>query len=516
MLKSLATVSGFTLLSRVLGLLREVLLARFLGTGMVADAFVVAFRLPNMFRRIFGEGAFNAAFVPLFGRELEENGDEQADRFASQTFSMLGLVLVVGSIIAIPLMPFIIELLAPGYRDDPAKLATTVGMGRIMFSYLLCMALSAHLSGVLNTIRIFGMPSFAPVLLNLIFITALAVVVPLLGLTGDVGGVGKVVSWAVCLAGFIQLLALYLTCLAKGRRIIPVVPRIDTKMKRLFALMIPGILAAGIQQINLIVGTRIASGQDSANSYIYYSDRINQLPLGIIGIAFGVVLLPEITRLLRAGNPAGAVRSVNRGVELAMLVTLPAAVAMVVIAAPIISAIYERGQFSGESTSLTAAALKGFALGLPAYILVRVLQPCYFAREDTRRPMIMGAITVAVNLVLSIILFRYYQHVGITIATSVAGWVNVALLLFGLKGFYQPDRQLLSRLPRMLLASVAMGAVLWGLLIFLRESFPGTGEVARLIRLTTLVAAGGATYGAAVLLLKAASLADLRAGFRRG
>ncbi|MEM7385746.1 MAG: murein biosynthesis integral membrane protein MurJ, partial [Verrucomicrobiota bacterium] len=490
LLKSMATVSGFTLMSRVLGLVREMILGAFLGTGMVADAFVAAFRLPNMFRRIFGEGAFNSAFVPLFGRELEENGDEQADHFASQTFSMLTLVLVVGTLVAIPAMPFIMDFFAPGFRADPGKFATTVAMGRIMFSYLLCMALSAHLSGVLNTIKVFGMPAFAPVLLNLIFITALIVFVPVLGIREDLPAIGVLISWAVCLAGFVQLIVLYVTCRSKGRKIRLVIPRLSPKIKRLFVLMVPGILAAGIQQINLLVGTRIASSQDGANSFIYYSDRINQLPLGMIGIAFGVVLLPDITRKLRAGRKGDAITSMNRGMEMAMLITLPAAVAMVAIAEPIISAIYQRANFTAESSRLTAMALQGFALGLPAYVLVRVLQPGYFAQEDTKRPMIMAAITVLVNIVFSLILFRHYQHVGITIATSIAGWVNVLLLFLGLEGFLKLDRQLLTRLPRMLLASVVMGAVLYGVQQLLGQFYAVDGQIPRIIRVSILVVTG--------------------------
>ena len=302
MLKSMATISGFTLISRLLGLLREVLIGRYLGTGGTADAFVAAFRFPNMFRRIFGEGAFNSAYVPLFARQLEEKDHAAAEQFASRTFSMLALVLTVGTLIAIPIMPAIMWVFAHGFTDNTEKFETTVTLARIMFSYLLCMALAAHLSGTLNTLRVFAMPAFAPVLLNLIFITALLVVVPAMGLTGEFRDIGHVISWAVFIAGFTQLAALYLTCRRKGIHIRLVTPKVTPRIRRLFILMIPGILAAGIQQLNLLVGTVIASTQDGALSYLYYSDRIYQLPLGMIGVAFGVVLLPEITRKLRGGD----------------------------------------------------------------------------------------------------------------------------------------------------------------------------------------------------------------------
>lgn len=509
----MATVSGFTLMSRVLGLVREVLIGRYLGTGSTADAFIAAFRFPNMFRRIFGEGAFNSAYVPLFARELEEHGEAAARQFASRAFTILALVLGIGTLIAIPAMPAIMWVFAHGFIDDPGKFDTTVALARIMFSYLLCMALSAHLSGTLNTLKVFAMPAFAPVLLNIIFITALLIAVPALGLVGDFYEIGLVISWAVFFAGFAQLLLLYVTCWRKGVQIRPVVPRLTPRIRRLFVLMVPGVLAASIQQINLVVGTVIASGQDGALSYLYYSDRIYQLPLGMIGIAFGVVLLPDITRKLRGGDRAGATGSITRGMEFAMLLTLPAAMAMVIIPTPIISTIFERGEFTPESTRQTAAALAGFALGLPGYVLVKVLQPGYFAREDTKRPMLMAGVTVLVNVALSLALFPRFGHVGIAAATAVSAWVNVALLVLGLRDFWKPDPATLRRLPKMLGAALLMGVVLWGLHGLIADWFTGAFAM-KALGLALLVGTGLAVYAIAALALKAISLRALKAGFK--
>jgi len=514
MLKSMATISGFTLISRLLGLLREVLIGRYLGTGGAADAFVAAFRFPNMFRRIFGEGAFNSAYVPLFARQLEEKDHATAEQFASRSFSILALVLTVGTLVAIPIMPAIMWVFAHGFTDSPGKFETTVALARIMFSYLLCMALSAHLSGTLNTLRVFAMPAFAPVLLNLIFITALLVVVPAMGLTGEFREIGHVISWAVFIAGFTQLAALYLTCRRKGIRIRLVTPKVTPRIKRLFTLMIPGILAAGIQQLNLLVGTVIASTQDGALSYLYYSDRIYQLPLGMIGVAFGVVLLPEITRKLRGGDQEGATDSITRGMYFAMLLTLPATVAMLVIPQPIISTIFERGEFDHVSTRQTAAALAGFALGLPGYVMVRVLQPGYFAREDTKRPMIMALITVAVNIACSLALFPFLGHVGIAVATAISAWVNVALLVRGLRGFWKPDRMTLLRLPRMLLAALVMGTALFGLHHLTGSWFTG-GGLKRVLGLGLLITLGISVYFTAAIALRATSIQAIRTGFSR-
>jgi putative peptidoglycan lipid II flippase len=515
MLKSMATVSGFTLLSRVLGLVREILIGRYLGTGGTADAFVAAFRFPNMFRRIFGEGAFNAAYVPLFARELEEHGEDAARQFASRAFTILALILGVGTLIAIPLMPAIMWVFAHGFVKDPAKFDTTVALARIMFSYLLCMALSAHLSGTLNTIKVFAMPAFAPVLLNILFITALLVVVPAFGLIGQFHEIGLVISWAVFAAGFAQLFALYITCWRKGIHVRPVAPAITPRIRRLGILMVPGILAAGIQQLNLLVGTVIASVQEGALSYLYYSDRIYQLPLGMIGIAFGIVLLPDIARRLRGGDESGAVRSISRGMEFAMLLTLPAAVAMIAIPVPIIATIFERGEFTSDGTKQTAAALAGFALGLPGYVLIKVLQPGYFAREDTKRPMIMAAITVAVNIAVSLALFPVYGHVGIAAATAISAWVNVVLLVRGLRGFWRLDGALLAKIMRMLTASMTMGIALWSLHGMIDHWFDG-GFLWKVIGLALLVGSGVAVYFAAAIAMKATSLRELKAGFRRG
>ncbi len=517
LLRAFSTVSGFTLLSRVLGLVREVLLAKFLGTGGTADAFVAGFRFPNMFRRIFGEGAFNSAFVPLFARELEEHGREEAELFARRAFTLLLVVLGAGTLVAIPAMPLIMRVFTHGFvgdPDHPDKFDTTVTLARIMFSYLLCMALSAQLSGVLNTLRVFAMPAFAPVLLNLIFITALAVIVPLAGLAGDFYAIGLTISWAVFFAGFAQLGALYVTCWRRGIHIRPVAPAITPRIKRLFTLMVPGIAAASVQQVNLFVGTMIASSAAGAISYLYYAERIYQLPLGMIGVAFGVVLLPEITRRLRSGDELGARSSISRGTEFAMLLTLPAAVAMIVIAEPIIGTLLQRDQFDAESTRNSAAALAGFALGVPGYVLIKVLQPGFFAREDMKAPMVMGGITVGVNIALSLALFPALSYVGIAIATSVSAWVNVALLVRGLRGFWSPPPELLAKLTRMLTASLTMGIALWAGHGAIAGWFGG-GFPLRAAGLAVLVALGTGVYFGAAIAFKAASLADLKANFRR-
>ena len=615
LLRSMATVSGFTALSRILGFIRDILIGYFLGSSHAADAFFAAFKFPNIFRRIFGEGAFNSAFVPLFSRELTSKGRKEAMHFASQTFSLLAIVLLIITIIAIPLMSWITMVHAPGfnavktfrgdsnnnevsfdikikgskaiyfvienggnaeiknitlvnnnndtenlldqsdwlsekgklikkyslskdknftrikgnaliknskegntnlsiYRNHPDTFNLTVTLSKITFIYLLCMALVAHMSGVLNTIKIFGMPAAAPVLLNMTFLAGFLIFSIFWGLKGDPVKYAHVAAWCVFVAGFLQLGALYFTCFRKGLRIKLCKPKISPQIKRLFILMGPGVLAAGIQQINLLVGSIIASFREGAISYLYYSERVYQLPLGVIGISLGVILLPEVTKRLRNGDQTGAITSMNRGIELAMLLTIPASIALIVIPYPIISTLFQHGAFTAEDANQTALSLAGFAIGIPGYVLVRVLQPGYFARENTKTPMLIAGVTVIVNIVFSIILFDSLGHIGIAIATSIAAWVNVALLLFGLRNFWKPDARLKSRMPKIFIASIVMGSLLWILHQTIKEMFNHDFWL-RLGGVSMLVIFGITIYFFIAFKLKASSLKELKADFKK-
>ena len=611
----MATVSGFTALSRILGFIRDILMGCFLGSSHAADAFFAAFKFPNIFRRIFGEGAFNSAFVPLFSRELTSKGRKEAMHFASQTFSILAIVLLIITIIAIPLMSWITMVHAPGfnavktfrgdsnnnevsfdikikgskaiyfvienggtaelknitltdnnndtenlldqsewlsekgklikkyslskdknftrikgnaliknskegntnlsiYRNHPDTFNLTVTLSKITFIYLLCMALVAHMSGVLNTVKIFGMPAAAPVLLNMTFLAGFIISSIFWGLKGNPVKYAHGAAWCVFVAGFLQLGALYFTCFRKGLRIKLCKPKLSPQIKRLFILMGPGVLAAGIQQINLLVGSIIASFREGAISYLYYSERVYQLPLGVIGIGLGVILLPEVTKRLRNGDQIGAITSMNRGIELAMLLTIPASIALIVIPYPIISTLFQHGVFTAEDANLTALSLAGFAIGIPGYVLVRVLQPGYFARENTKTPMLIAGVTVIVNIVFSIILFDSLGHIGIAIATSIAAWVNVALLLFGLRNFWKPDARLKSRMPKIFIASIVMGSLLWILHQTIKEMFNHDFWL-RLGGVSMLVIFGITIYFFIAFKLKASSLKELKAEFKK-
>ncbi|MEX2408619.1 MAG: murein biosynthesis integral membrane protein MurJ, partial [Rhodovibrionaceae bacterium] len=365
LLRSFATVGGLTAVSRVLGFVRDVLIAAVLGAGPVADAFFVAFRFPNLFRRLFAEGAFNAAFVPLFSRELEQQGREAAKAFAEESLSLLLFALLVLVALCMAGMPWLMQGIAPGFAADPAKYALAVDLTRITFPYLLFMALVALFSGLLNSLYRFAAAAAAPILLNVFFIAALALVIPLFDLgAGDTPG--YVLAWTVALAGAGQFVLLVIAAARAGMPLRLPRPRLTPRARRLMKLMGPGILSAGAMQINLLIGTIIASLQASAVSYLYYADRVYQLPLGLIGIGIGVVLLPELSRRLRAGAETSANNAFNRALEISLFLTLPATAALIVVADPIVAVLFQRGAFGAEAAAATAAALAAFATGLPA------------------------------------------------------------------------------------------------------------------------------------------------------
>ncbi|RMD63124.1 MAG: murein biosynthesis integral membrane protein MurJ [Alphaproteobacteria bacterium] len=510
LVRSLATVGGYTGISRILGFVRDILIAAAVGTGPVADAFFVAFRLPNLFRRLFAEGAFNAAFVPLFARRLEQEGRAAARAFAEEALSVLLSALLVMCAVAMAAMPWLMHLLAPGFAADPAKFELAVQLSRITFPYLLFMALVALLGGVLNALYRFAAAAAAPILLNVLFILALTVVLPVTGRPGHV------MAWSVAVAGIGQFLLLVAACRRAGMDLHLPRPRLSSAVRRLLGLMVPGILSAGAMQVNLVVGTIIASLQAGAVSYLYYADRVYQLPLGLIGIGLGIVLLPDLARKLRAGAEAEAMHSLNRGLELGLLLTVPAATALLVIAEPIIVVLFERGAFDRTAAAATAWALAAYAFGLPAFVLVKVLQPAFFAREDTVRPLKMATAGVVANIVLSLILFWPLRHVGLALATSLAAWLNAGLLAAALhrRRFLVLDARLRARLPRIVAASVAMGAVLWLAHSALAPWFEAA-PVWRIAALAMLVAGGLSAYGVLAVMLGALERADLGLLMRR-
>nr|WP_295892069.1 murein biosynthesis integral membrane protein MurJ [uncultured Devosia sp.] len=424
--RNFLSVGGLTLVSRIAGFARDALMAAVLGTGPAADAFFAAFRFPNLFRRLFAEGAFNTAFVPMFSGALERTGPDAALDLASRIMAWLLAALVVVTILAELFMPQLMIAFVPGFVDDKEKFDLTVLLTRIMFPYLGCMSLMAAYGAILNSLGRFFAAAFAPVILNIVNIAAM---IPLVTFwVQDPAGSAVWVGVATMAGGVAQL---WLVWSAISRAdFVPEfrLPRLDPEVRRFWVLAIPAILTGGITQINIFVGTIIASGADNAISILNYADRLYQLPLGIIGIAIGTVLLPELSRHLKGGREAEARQTQDQSLLASMLLSMPAATALIALAEPIVRVLFERGAFDGVATVQTAQALIAFSTGLPAYVLIRVLQPGYFAREDTVTPTIFAGISVLANIVLSLLLFPSFIHVGIAIATSASAWLNAALL----------------------------------------------------------------------------------------
>ncbi|MEZ5871440.1 MAG: murein biosynthesis integral membrane protein MurJ [Nitratireductor sp.] len=456
-----STVGGATLASRVLGFAREALIASALGAGPVADAFYAAFRFPNLFRRLFAEGAFNSAFVPLFAKELEGGGREAARRFAEEVLAVLLLVLIAISAIAMIFMPLLVETVIAS-RFDPAseKFPLTVVMAQVMFPYLTAMSLVAMLSGVLNSFRRYFLAALAPVLLNVVLIAVL------LGARQaglEAKAIGMALAWGVVGSGMLQLGLLVFGVWKEGFPIALRRPRLTAPVKRLLWLAIPAAITGGITQINLLVGQNIASAQDGAIAIMNYADRLVQLPLGVIGIAIGVVLLPELSRSLKAGDLADATHLQNRSLEFGLGLTLPAAMGFIIMPEVLVAIVYERGSFARETTELAGVVLAAFAVGLPAFTLISIFRPGFYAREDMRTPMWFAGANALTNITGSLWLFPILGVAGIAISTSIAGWVNAILLGATLwnRNLFRPSPETFRRLGLILLANALLAAGLW-------------------------------------------------------
>ena len=509
-----ATVGGASMMSRMLGFGREALMAAALGTGPVADVFYTCFRFPNLFRRLFAEGAFNIAFIPLFSKKLESGGPEAARIFGQQVFAVLLSWLLVFTAIALIFMPVLVAtIVAPGFADTPAKFELSVVMTRIMFPYLLCMSLVAMFSGVLNSLRRYFLAAIVPVLLNVILVSIL-----LLSLFMEFSErqTGILLAWGVFASGIAQFLFLLWGVRREGMGFALTMPKLTAPVKRLMVLMGPALLTGGVLQINLLVGTIIATAQDGANALLNYADRLNQLPLGVIGIAVGVVLLPELSRALKAGNSAEAENLQNRSLEFALALTLPATVGFLVMPEEIVALLYERGAFDAVATTKTALALVAFATGLPAYVMIKVFQPAFFAREDMRTPFWFSLIMVITNIVMSLVLFPIYGHVGIAIATSTSAWVNLALLVVTQwrRGDFRPDGSTLRRLILLLFSSLLMGSAIY----LLRPAFETwlDGQfMLNALAVGILICSGAIIYFGAAIILGAIDRNQIKKLLRR-
>lgn len=520
-IKSILTIGGWTMVSRVLGFVRDLLIANFLGAGMMADAFFVAFKLPNLFRSLFAEGAFNVAFVPLFSELLETQGREKARRFAVEAFSALFYIVLLFTAAAEIAMPLAILIQAPGFVEDPAKFDAAVFMARITFPYLLLVSLNSLQSGVLNSLGYFAAAALTPVLLNITMIAALFALTPLLG-----GNYGYALACGVTIAGVFQLLWLvWHTCRAGmplGLQSLRAVIR--EKSEQLGLLMkriIPGVFGSGIYQINLFLDTLFVSFLTTgAVSWLYYANRLYQLPVGIIGAAIGTALLPILTRHLKAGNHAEAQSCLNRSLEMALLLSVPAAAGLIALDYPIISVLFERGAFTAEAAKNTAYALSAYAVGLPAYILTKALAPAFYARGDTSTPVKIAATALIMYILLCLAFLPSLGYVGIALATGLVAWLNVAqyALRIRKKQLHATDALFRRRALSIIASSALMGAGVRYAYIRSLEFLPGWihGEQwMKLGVLCGLICLGGAVFSVLVLATGGVKASEIKCRLAR-
>ena len=466
LIASTSTFSFFTLISRILGYVRDILIAIFLGTSFFADVFFVAFRLPNTFRRLFAEGTFNAAFIPSYAGALAKNKIE-ADNFAKNVFNLLFIILLFFVLVAEIFMPQLIFLIAPGFYKDPEKLKLAVDLSRITFPFLFFICLASFFGAILNSYNKFATAAAAPIILNVILIGSL-----FFSQWVNISDV-LILSYAVSLAGFLQLIVLLFFVRKNFKPILSIKIKIDEQIKLFFRKLLPSIFSSGVTQINILVGTIIASFQAGAVSYLYYADRVYQMNLAVAGIAVGTVMLPELSKHVKSNNSELITNLQNRALELCLFLSVPAAVALVLASDQIITSLFGYGSFDNVSVINTAIALTFFGFGVPAFSILKIFSNFFFARNDTKTPFYLSVVSVTLNIMISVSLFSRFGFVIIPIATSISSWINVLMHYYFIKkrDLHIFDSKFIYKFPRMILSVVVMGVVLYLLLGFFSDKF---------------------------------------------
>ncbi len=506
--KSTTTFSFFTIISRILGYIRDILIAIFLGSGPLADAFFVAFRIPNTFRRLFSEGAFNSAFVPSYASELA-NGKDKSEKFATSVFSLLILSLFFIVLIIEIFMPIFVFLIAPGFSGDQNKMDLAINLTRITFPFLLFVSLSSFFSAILNSHNRFAVAAAAPVILNIFLIGILVY--------GNILGDSLIyyLSYAVTIAGITQFIYLYIYVRKFYYPQFTFKITIDEKIRNFFSKLLPSIFSSGVTQINILIGTIIASFQASAVSYLYYADRIYQINLAIAGVAIGTVVLPQLSKLIEKENNFEIVKIQNKALELSLFLSIPATLALFIASDQIVSALFGYGSFSEISVNNSALALFYFAFGLPAFSLIKVFSSFFFARHDTKTPFYISLISVLMNILISILFFKKVGFIIIPIATSISSWFNaISLYIFSRKkDFFVFNEIFLKRFPRILVSSIIMGLIFYFLLDSLSEKLNYFENLKFLYLLLSIIIAL-ACYVVVSIFTKAFKLSDINLKYK--
>ena len=505
--RSFFTVSFYTFLSRVLGFIRDILIARYLGSTVIADAFFVAFRIPNFFRRVLAEGAYSAALIPVFsGVVLNPKDEREAADFVENTTSMLLFATVVLTILFFFGMPYIIKVLAPGFTNNKEAYELAVHFGKIIFPYIIFISLAAHFASINNVHERFAAGAFAPAILNISFILSLFFLTPF------VTTAGHALSYGVLIGGILQFLYLYRAVLNFYRPRIRI-PALNEKLKKFLKLFLPGVVGSGVIQLNIVIGTIIASFLPvGAISHICYADRLNQLPLAIFGIALGIVLLPSLSKAIKQSDLETTNNIQNRSIEFSLLISLPSAIGLFILAEPIIHILFERGAFVKEDTFYTAKVLSYFALGLPAYIIIKVLVSCFFAREDTKTPLYISIVSVITNVVLSLLLIGSMREMGIAVATAISAWVNALLLylFLAIRNHMKFDDLLVRNSIKILLSSSLLFAGIYVLNGLFFTNITGNSVLLNSTLLLLMIFLAIIIYFGLVIMLKVLSVNQLR------
>ena len=509
LLKATGTIGGLTMVSRVLGFAREMLMSRVMGASDAADAFFVAFRLPNTFRRLFGEGAFSAGFVPLFSQRLHgEGGEVDAKRFSEEVLAVFVPTLILFTLVFEIIMPIFVGAIS-GYSGDKLDLATW--LTRITFPYLVLISLVSLFSGILNSLTRFTAAAFAPALLNLAMLVAMVLVPTGGAITATALAIG------VTVGGVIQLALLIVACRRAGVSLRLRRPRMTPGVRQFVRVVIPATLGAGVYQISAFIDTfflaRLGTG---SLSYFNFADRLNQLPLGVIGAALGTAILPQISRYVGANDPKAAAQVQGEAASLALLLCLPAAIALAVAAGPLTSALFQGGKFTAEDAAITATVLALIVLGLPAYVLVKVLTPGFYARQDTATPVKIAGVVLLANVALNFLLIPQFKIAGLAAAIAIASWLNCVLLYVILhrRGHFRVEGWLASRIVRQLIAGTLMAAALFAVRTVLADWFAGD-SLHRLAGVALLVGTGMAVYFPAVWYLGGVDREGVRTLLRR-
>lgn len=497
LLKSTGTIGGLTLVSRIAGFARDMIMARILGAGMAADAFFLAFQLPNIFRRLFAEGAFSAAYVPMFSKRLHgPGGREAAESFSSDVLSVFLPVLLAFTALFLIAMPGVIWLMADDYQEVPGKFELTVALARITFPYIILISLATLLTGILNSLSRFAPGASFPVLLNLCLIAALLIGGELRGAGGNDTVVAYALAFGVAAGGVLQLAWMVLWTMRAGIRLRIHRPRLSPEVKELGIIILPAIFGAGVYQVNQLVQLYFVTELPGGSlAYLNYADRLNQLPLGVIGIALGTAILPALSRHVGGGDQAGADRLQSSAIELALLLTIPAAAALAICAEPFVTAFFLGGRFDPADVEVTAAVLTALVLGLPAYVLIKVLTPAFFSRKDTRTPVWAALAGLVFFVLFNAFFLDRFGIVGLAASSAVSAWLNCTLLYVILvrRGLYRMESGLALRIARQALAAAAMALVLW----LLREQLAGWfagGAIERVAAIAALVVPGALAY----------------------